>query len=343
MGSIKRNNQIDLFRGIAMLLVVLGHTISVGASDSNKSTLLNIIWTLQMPLFMMISGYVTRYSKKLFTRPDLWQFVKRRTLAYLIPWIIWTFIVRGLICGRSEFFDLKHLLWNMDSGYWFLTSIWTITILFGVAQYIAIKICKNEKIWFEIFITAVAIALEAIVLLLVGSKLGISFFGIRFSIYYLPFYFMGYLYSKVQDVYESRNWFIDTCKCGIAVSAIIYIVLLIRVNFYAAGDSLGDIVLRVLASVTGCVSVFGLLGTEKNTDENRISSALAWIGKNSLGIYVSHGLFIDIFKSTETVYIGTLNGFVYIAMNFLVTTLMSFALIRLVQRNQFLNKVLFYK
>lgn len=36
-----------------------------------------------MPLFIIISGYVTKYSKPLTTRDKLWVFVKKRTLAYI--------------------------------------------------------------------------------------------------------------------------------------------------------------------------------------------------------------------------------------------------------------------
>lgn len=33
----------------------------------------------------------------------------------------------------------------MDSGYWFLATIWTISIIFGVASYLAEHIGKSNK------------------------------------------------------------------------------------------------------------------------------------------------------------------------------------------------------
>lgn len=57
-----RNQFVDIMRGIAMLLVVLGHTMTGCSVDSQKSFLFNIIWSLQMPLFILISGYVTKYK-----------------------------------------------------------------------------------------------------------------------------------------------------------------------------------------------------------------------------------------------------------------------------------------
>ena len=60
-----RNHSVDIVRGLAMLLVVLGHTISGTCTGYENTFLLRVIWTLQMPMFFIISGYVTRYSKPL--------------------------------------------------------------------------------------------------------------------------------------------------------------------------------------------------------------------------------------------------------------------------------------
>ena len=45
--SKQRNQTIDILRGIAMLLVVLGHTMTGCTVNSQDSFLFNVIWTLQ--------------------------------------------------------------------------------------------------------------------------------------------------------------------------------------------------------------------------------------------------------------------------------------------------------
>ena len=55
-----RNKIVDIIRGFAMLLVVLGHTLSGSTANFNDTFLFQVIWTLQMPLFIIISGYVTK-------------------------------------------------------------------------------------------------------------------------------------------------------------------------------------------------------------------------------------------------------------------------------------------
>ena len=105
-----RNSTVDILRGIAMLMVVLQHTMVGCTVNSEETFLFNIIWTLQMPLFILISGYVTRYSKPIISGKAYGKFVWKRTLAYLLPWAVWTFFVRGLIFGQTSFLNVKNVL-----------------------------------------------------------------------------------------------------------------------------------------------------------------------------------------------------------------------------------------
>ena len=74
----------------------------------------------------------------------LWKFIKKRTLAYLLPWGVWTIVVRGLIFGQSNMLNIKNLLWHMDNGYWFL-----VTLNFAVAVILSctyIRIIESNKL-----------------------------------------------------------------------------------------------------------------------------------------------------------------------------------------------------
>lgn len=144
-----RNQFVDIMRGIAMLLVVLGHTITGCTIGSQKTFLFNVIWSLQMPLFILISGYVTKYSHEIKDISSLWLYIKRRTIAYVLPWIVWSFIVRGIVFKQSDFFNIKYIFWHMDAGYWFLATIWTISMIFGISSFVSSRfidriICVNE-------------------------------------------------------------------------------------------------------------------------------------------------------------------------------------------------------
>lgn len=152
----KRNATIDVLKGLAILMVILGHTIDGSTIDGKSTIIWNVIWTLQMPLFILISGYVMKYGEQCNDREDFLRFIKKRTVSLLLPWVIWTFLIRGLISGNSSFLNLRYILNNMDSGYWFLFSLWTIQMIFACSQYVTGK-AKKRKFAGLMLLTAVYI------------------------------------------------------------------------------------------------------------------------------------------------------------------------------------------
>lgn len=253
----KRNQFVDIMRGTAMLLVVLQHTMSgctVGAEDS---FVFNIAWSLQMPLFILISGYVTKYSRSISDSKGMWKYVKRRTIAYMLPWAVWSFLVRGVIFGQNSFLNIKNLLWNMDSGYWFLATIWTISMLFGIASFVAEYVGKESMLKKQIVLLMCYLA-GMVLLVGVGVILGMSFFAIKLTLYYMPFYYMGYLYGQLDDKimeFENGKKIID---CIVALCFVLWLFVILRFSLYEMSDGGLLIILRAAISLTGCIAICGL-------------------------------------------------------------------------------------
>lgn len=61
-----RCEYLDIARGMAIILVVLGHSIQSNIMDMDSSLVFRIIYSFHMPLFMFISGAVTAFIKKRF-------------------------------------------------------------------------------------------------------------------------------------------------------------------------------------------------------------------------------------------------------------------------------------
>lgn len=254
---VNRNQFVDIMRGIAMLLVVLGHTMTGCTVDSQKSFLFNIIWSLQMPLFILISGYVTKYSRPISDSKGLWKYVKRRTVAYMLPWAVWSFVVRGIIFGQDGFLNIKSLLWSMDSGYWFLATIWTISMIFGIASFIAERLSK-ENVLKKQAVLLVCYLAGMVLLAGIGILLGLSFFAIKLTLYYMPFYYAGFLYGQFDDkIMESENGK-KIVDCVVAVCFVIWLYVILRYSLYEMADSGFAIILRAATSLAGCIAVCGL-------------------------------------------------------------------------------------
>lgn len=341
-----RDIRIDFFRGIAMLLVALGHTISGAVSEYQDSLLFNIIWTLQMPLFMLISGYVVKFSKQLKTGFDLGKYLIKRTISYLFPWLVWTFLVRGLLINGVHgggYFDLKYLFWNMDSGYWFLTSLWTINVLFGVSEFLAIKCNKKNNSVLGVFYTLLFMGVLSVGLFGVGLWQGISFFGIKLTLYYIPFFMLGFLFSVLQPIFSQNRKYDIVKELVIAAAFLLYITLIVNYNIYEIGDSVKSIALRIIASICGCVSVFGMLNIVQVKEDNVIMSKIVWVGQNSLGIYLAHYLFLNLLEVGYVPIMQSVDGFVIISIDYLITLIVTAFVVWLINKNRYTKLLLFGK
>ena len=402
----KRNQFVDIMRGIAMLLVVLGHTMTGCTVDSQKSFLFNIIWSLQMPLFILISGFVTKYSRPISDGKGLWKYVKRRTVAYMLPWVVWSFLVRGIIFGEDGFLNVKHLLWNMDSGYWFLATIWTISMIFGIASFIAERVSKENLLKKQTVL--LGCYLVGMVLLVgIGAILGLSFFAIKLTLYYMPFYYAGFLYGQFDDRMKESDTGKKMIDSIVAICFVVWLFIILRISLYEMSDGGSAIILRAATSLSGCIAVCGLCkgggyscmgrralvgsvshalsasqfdqvgqsadsvqsgGAEPgsgqlcdygstycdgNSDDEpkcraeiciirkeKVSDFFLWAGKQSLEIYMMHGLLLNIFKSSVAIQFSSIEGYLLTAGNFALTIGLCAVVIRLLDQNAVLKKVL---
>lgn len=332
-----RNHSVDIVRGLAMLLVVLGHTISGTCTGYENTFLFRVIWTLQMPMFFIISGYVTRYSKPLTSADSLLSYLRKRTLAYLLPWIVWTFLVRGFIFREYSFFNIRHLLWHMDNGYWFLVSLWTIVVIYGLSDWLTFK-CGPKTHVRSLLLHLVFAFVGMMLIAAIGMYAGMSFFSIKLSLYYLPLFMSGYVYGQIQDSIKKLETSYRVISMASAVSLAGYLFLIIRINFYNAEPSVGLIILRYMASISGCVAVMGLTSVCYNKIER-----LSFAGRYSLEIYLLHYLLLVPLPIGLPVQLLELQGFVTMLIEYLLTLTMVIGLIYIISRNRVLNKVLFYK
>ena len=349
MATNRRNQYVDVLRGIAMLMVVLGHTMTGCTQNAENSFVYNVIWSLQMPLFILISGYVTRYSRGVGTARELGRFVLRRTVAYLLPWTVWTFLIRGLLLGHTEqLFDPQQIFWHMDAGYWFLITIWTISMVYAVAQFLTGRLCKTDKRGMKLLLFSLCYACGMGALGAVGLALGLRFFSIKLTLYYMPFFYAGWLYGQLREGILAKQHGKLLADLTIAVCAAAWIAILCRVNLYAVPDGGAGIALRAAASLTGCVAVCGLCrgifaGPMKTGPGTGAKKLLCSAGRHSMEIYTTHYLLLCIVKLSPTPELLSLRGVGATALNYTLTLALTAAVIALALQSRVLRTVLYGK
>ena len=335
-----RNVTVDMLRGIAMLLVVLVHTMSGTLSDFGDSWVFQAAWTLQIPLFVAVSGYVTRYRKPLGGACGMFSLIWRRTLSYLLPWIVWTFLIRGLLFGAKNFLDLGYLLYHMDVGYWFLPMLWVICILDTFASYVS-ELLPPERKTGRLALRVCMMLCGMVVLLGIGHFTGLEFFGIKYVLYYIPFFILGYLFGQCSEMAPKTKALDIATYAVTAFSAIVWIAMICRFDFYSAGDGLGSMVIRMLTSVLGCIVVAFLASLHR--EGGIVTGALAWVGRHSLEIYLIHDLCLNLIRPATMPSANTFAGAGLVAVNFIVTLCITIAATFLLRYKKAVGKVLFYR
>lgn len=74
--------------------------------------------------------------------------------------------------------------------------------------------------------------------------------------------------------------------------------------------------------------------------KEKLKAFFAWAGKCSLEIYMTHGLLLNIFKSSVLIQFSSIQGYLLTAWNFVLTVGLCALVIELLNQNKLLKNVL---
>lgn len=178
----QRIKWIDLTKGIAIFLMVCGHT-------SIPSWLSNWIWSFHMPLFFIISGMLfnpTKYNLK--------NFIKRRIHTLIIPYIAFSLIV--LMINENSSINI----W-LYQGWMNGCALWFLPVLF-LAETYSFFIIRTTATKNRIVVCAVIFGTIGYILYLYGIRLP---YDIDVSFSATSFYLIGYILCKMLRSIELRS------------------------------------------------------------------------------------------------------------------------------------------
>jgi len=179
------------------------------------------------------------------------------------------------------------------------------------------------------------------VLLVIGIKLGITFLGIKYSVYYSLFFLVGmFTYViKTTKLYEFIKSALNFLWTGLILG---FGILVAKCNLILMEDSLLNIILRLFVSIIGCYIVFEFIANVSIEIKKKYLNTLEVIGKKSLELYVVQ-VFTLKFLEIDGYELSTINGFIYMLGYFVIVLIISLLIIELVYKNKFSKFILFGK
>lgn len=307
MEKSDRIEWIDVAKGIAILLVVLGHTLSW--SDANENIYREIIYSFHMPLFFILSALA---SKKIKDSKELVMKIEKSFVRLIVPVIGYVFIgaileiiilhdsldVSSYLANRINTIVYAngvdvHVLESVVPGIgmvWFMITLFLSKNLFN---YICLKLVTPMKIFVATMICGVGG-------MLIGYIQWLPFtLDIVFQV--MPFFYFG---SKLKDINIKKCIVVKMIIMGVAWIAIFMFYHRFTNSYFDLSWRWHPLYpLSDIGAVCGsmfiiCISVL--------IEKFKIVSPLKYLGRNTLVFYWIHVLdyiWADAWSLTDNVLI----------------------------------------
>ena len=273
----KRIEWVDCCKGLAIALVVLGHSLQEYMGENNIAYFL--IYSVHMPLFIFLSGYVTRKPTKPFA-----VFASDKGKRLLPPYILFCVLItvahflQDVLLHSRYFADMgkatviNTLLFtykSMFANLWYLPTLFVATCMHNLL----LKRIPNFR---ERMILAFVISFSVLVLRK-WCKLPIPF---HIDAVMLSIFFLELGYSCKENMWEIEKK-VPILLLGYVVSTTAQIALQSKaLNFYRADA--GFPLMALVSAVSGTLLIVTAM---KHLSASRL---LRTLGCNSLYIYGFH-------------------------------------------------------
>lgn len=324
----ERNTSLDAMKGFVILLVMIGHILIL--NEINDPYIYPMIEAVQMPAFIMISGYISGLKSPIDSFVQWKDILTKRSVTYLIPFFTWLVLKQwdNLVLGVSK------TLMQLDRGLWFLMTLFLLNVLLYTTQLLNKKLYKKAKILGFVGFCFIFALLSSV--FFIQYILGNKFLSPILTIKYIPPFLLGYLFC----VYKEELLAIFTKKIQTVfffLFGLLFVVLCVQGN--GITDPLSMLAISILKGLLGCYVIFYVFLKSK---ENVIKSKLAWIGNYTLEIYTVHFHFATRLNP-DTLNFGlySIQGLTFVLLSFVVMSVTSAALIYMVKQSFITNLFMF--
>lgn len=265
-----RDSFLDFLRGMAIVAVVIGHSIS---ANENVTILFHIIYSFHMPLLIFVSGYVEEQRRDKYVKKPF-RMLYQRGVSLLLPYCVWCVIAHVHFEGTLLFqFDgfWEYFLGNSGGSLWFLP------VMFGL-KCMHVGLWQLEKVVWKkaTFITDV-VSFVVCEIVVVGLALlsDITYFRNMIT-YAIPYFFAALLLRN--------EWMKELIRKRLVVFLCIVAYIVAFPLFDFINPSSYTQLLRIFLSLCVIVVLLRCRGVERCIGY----SSICLFGECSMGIYVLH-------------------------------------------------------
>lgn len=336
----KRNSELDALKGVAAILVVLGHIYETTTIGYENSFCFNIIWALQMPLFFFISGVI---QKPCNSSQELRHILLNRARTCILPFIVYYFLFCTLMRGEHErniMVAAENLLFNMQDSLWFLYVLFVLSITMGIASYLAHRITsKSVCVDFPQALTIVLFGIMLLPWVVLAKYVSLSFLFSKYLLYYSLLMALGAISRKfvlrVLPAYHNKNSVLyEITTCAITIG---FIYIILNYKLFSIADNIMGIAIRLGAAFLG---IFLIMIVVNGLSDGKIKCYLVIVGRNSIEVYVSHVMLLNVLV-TMPYPIVTIEAAAMIVLKFVITSACMITMIALVKKNRVAELLLF--
>lgn len=288
---------IDISRALAIIFIVLGHTI---VHSEHCGIIYKFIYSFNVVLFFIISGYLFNVKKD----ERFYLFFKNKFLRIMIPYFIWEilFIIPYFIfgsnvdkaLGNNGSFSIKQVILNIiigngnnsalkqNTSLWFLPALFTMEIIF---YFVINKIKKLNSRKSDI--------ITLFVLFFVGvgtSYLKVDLvWGLKTALNLGIFFYIGYLLKKY-NIFNKESflmkWYVLILMLLVGLMAFYFNDIIGYIDYFY-----GNYYLMFLSSLF--ISLLIMIIAYKI----KFPKIFEYLGRNTMGILIFHKLIVIVFQS----------------------------------------------
>ncbi len=290
----QRLHYFDVIKGIAIILVVMGHVMYFGIHNIDKAFILKILDKIHMPLFFFISGYFTyKISNNKIILPNIYSRFKQLIIPFLCVSALWIYYFphSGIESPmNSTWQGLYADVWK--NGYWFTLCLFEIILIYSILVPLLNKI---NNIMLQILVYTIVYVAIGIFAHLGDANIN-AYFGVPLIFQFLPIFFVGSIAKKYSEAFNN----LFTNNVAISLTLLIGGFLIYYTCYFWEFPSMPQFVVEIAISLVHIAVVVIALAAIKPWSEMEFSKntpswvilKLQHIGKESLSIYLLHYFFL---------------------------------------------------